>query len=330
MYCTSLDQAPLGHKKTSEPDSISFVEVFGTPVKRARALFTAMFFEPQTAVSFQQPPLLIKHISMRTTKEEYKNSSIMTQEQQQTNEIPHEEVVVIGSGPGAHTAAIYLARAESRPLLFEGKLAGGVAAGGQLTTTTDVENFPGFPNGIGGYEFTRNLRQQSTKFGTRILSETVAKVNLSQQPYTVCGENGTVVTADTIVIATGATTRRLSAGNAYWQKGVSACAVCDGAAPIFRKKPVVVVGGGDSAMEEAMFLSRYASHVTIVHRRDQLRASKIMQTRARKTPKIEFLLSHEISKAKGDDLLQSLVVRHVESGETKRNSCSRNVFCHWP
>lgn len=235
-----------------------------------------------------------------------------TNDQQQ-----HEKVVIIGSGPGAHTAAIYLARAELNPLMFEGFMAGGVAPGGQLTTTTDVENFPGFPSGIGGYEFTELLRQQSTKFGTRILTETVSRVDFSQKPYTVYGQNETTVTADSIVIATGATARRLSVGDEYWQKGVSACAVCDGAAPIFRRKPVVVVGGGDSAMEEAMFLSKYASKVVVVHRREKLRASKIMQARARKNPKIEFLYSHEVEEVKGDgNLVQSIVAKSLQTGET--------------
>ncbi|CAB9504327.1 Thioredoxin reductase (Fragment) [Seminavis robusta] len=229
----------------------------------------------------------------------------------------HEKVVIIGSGPGAHTAAIYLSRAELQPLMFEGRLAAGVAAGGQLATTTDVENFPGFPDGIGGYEFTERLREQSSKFGSRILTETVSRVDLSQRPYTIFGESGTVVTTDSIVIATGATARRLAVGDEYWQRGVSACAVCDGAAPIFRRKTLIVVGGGDSAMEEAIFLTKYASKVIVVHRRDDLRASKIMATRARKNPKIEFLLSHEINQVKGDgSLMTSVLSKSLITGET--------------
>ena len=232
------------------------------------------------------------------------------------NQTPqHEKVVIIGSGPGAHTAAIYLARAELQPLLFEGFIAGGVAAGGQLTTTTDIENFPGFPTGIGGYEFTQNLREQSTRFGTRILTETVDKVDMSQQPYTIYGQEGTVVTADAIVVATGATARRLSVGDKYWQKGVSACAVCDGALPMFRKKTLVVVGGGDSALEEATFLTKFASKVIVVHRQDDLRASKIMQRRARQNPKIEFLYSHQVVDTDGDgELLHSVTVENMKTG----------------
>eukprot|EP00523_Entomoneis_sp_CCMP467_P014009 CAMPEP_0168794900 /NCGR_PEP_ID=MMETSP0725-20121227/15892_1 /TAXON_ID=265536 /ORGANISM="Amphiprora sp., Strain CCMP467" /LENGTH=335 /DNA_ID=CAMNT_0008845827 /DNA_START=86 /DNA_END=1090 /DNA_ORIENTATION=+ len=238
--------------------------------------------------------------------------------QPQEAQIQHEKVVIIGSGPAAHTAAIYLARAELSPLLYEGFLAGGVAAGGQLTTTTDVENFPGFPEGINGYEFTERLRQQSTRFGTRILTETVAKVDMSQRPFTVYGENhGTVVTTDAIVIATGATARRLPVGDRYWQRGVSACAVCDGAAPVFRKKPLVVVGGGDSSLEEALFLTKFASKVIVVHRRDTLRASKIMQARAKRNAKIEFLYSHEIVDTHGDErgLLSGVVAQNVKTGE---------------
>lgn len=231
----------------------------------------------------------------------------------------HEQVVIIGSGPAAHTAAIYLARAELSPLMFEGLLAAGVAAGGQLTTTTDVENFPGFPSGIGGWEFTEKIREQSTKFGTRILTETVSRIDAAQRPFRVYGENGTAVTADAVVIATGATARRLEVGDDYWQKGVSACAVCDGAAPVFRKKTLVVVGGGDSAMEEATFLTKYATKVVVVHRRDALRASKIMQARAKKNPKIEFLYSSEVVEVNGDGkLVKEVVVKNMKTNEMQR------------
>eukprot|EP00977_Amphora_coffeiformis_P024037 scaffold14974_cov195-Amphora_coffeaeformis.AAC.44 len=251
-----------------------------------------------------------------------------SQQQQQHHQKPpqHEKVVIIGSGPAAHTAAIYLARAALHPLLFEGNMAGGVAPGGQLTTTTEIENFPGFPEGIDGYQFTQNLRQQSTKFGTRILTETVTDVDLSQKPYTVTVAGGKedddgvgtiVVTTDAMVLATGATARRLPVGDKYWTRGVSACAVCDGALPIFRHQIVVVVGGGDTAMEEAIFLTKYASRVIVVHRRDQLRASKILQSRARKNPKIEFWYSHEVHDTRGgdDNMLRVVVVRDTKTGK---------------
>ncbi len=248
-----------------------------------------------------------------------------------TNEV--EDVVIIGSGPAAHTAAIYLSRAEKKPLLFEGFLAGGVAAGGQLTTTTDVENFPGFPDGIMGPEITARFRQQSVRFGTRILTETITRVDLSTRPFTLEGEYGTTVKARSVVISTGATARRLDIPGAgegqgeYWQRGVSACAVCDGAAPIFRNKPLAVIGGGDSAMEEATHLTKFGTKVYIVHRRDQLRASKVMQRRAQNNPKIEFLYSHVVEEVKGDGkLMQSIVVKDLKMNETRTIECSGLFF----
>lgn len=248
-------------------------------------------------------------------------------------ESPTESVVIIGSGPAAHTAAIYLSRAELKPLLYEGFLAGGVAAGGQLTTTTDVENFPGFPDGVGGLELTDLFRKQSVRFGTRILTETVTEVDLSSRPFKITGEYGTNATAQTIVIATGASARRLKikgAGEAegeYWQRGVSACAVCDGAAPIFRNKNLAVVGGGDSAMEEAIFLTKFGSKVFIIHRRDELRASKIMQRRAQNHPKIEFRYSMVVEEVKGDGrLVTSLLLKSTKNEDREEIECGGLFF----
>lgn len=240
-----------------------------------------------------------------------------------------EDVVIIGSGPAAHTAAIYLARAEKKPLLFEGFLAGGVAAGGQLTTTTDVENFPGFPDGIMGPEITDRFRKQSVRFGTRILTETVSSVDMSSKPFSIVGEDGTNVKAWSVVLATGATARRLDIKGAgedpdeYWQRGVSACAVCDGAAPLFRNVPLAVIGGGDSAMEEATHLTKFGSKVYIVHRRDELRASKVMQRRAQNNPKIEFLYSHVVEEVKGNGkVMKSMIVKDLKTNETREiESC---------
>ncbi|MCE9573723.1 MAG: thioredoxin-disulfide reductase [Deltaproteobacteria bacterium] len=227
-----------------------------------------------------------------------------------------DHVVIIGSGPAAHTAAIYAARAELKPVLFEGFMAGGIAAGGQLTTTTDVENFPGFPEGIGGPELTDRFRAQSLRFGTVIHTETITKVDLSRRPFRYATDEREGA-ARALIIATGATAKRDqipgTRDGELWQKGVSACAVCDGALPMFRKRTLFVVGGGDSAMEEAGFLTKFASKVYLVHRREEFRASKIMLDRARANPKIEFLTSHQVTEVTGGDGVEAVRVRDLKS-----------------
>ena len=224
-----------------------------------------------------------------------------------------ENVVIIGSGPSGHTAAIYAARANLNPLMFEGMMAGGVAAGGQLTTTTEVENFPGFPEGISGPVLMERMRAQSLKHGTRIETQTVERVDLSQRPFKLVTDTGTEVLAKVLIIATGATAKRMNipGEEKYWQKGVSACAVCDGALPLFRNKVLVVVGGGDSAVEEACHLTAYASKVILMHRRDELRASKAMQKRALENSKIEIMWNTVPIAMTGEKFLTSLSVRNV-------------------
>jgi thioredoxin reductase (NADPH) len=231
-----------------------------------------------------------------------------------------DNVVIIGSGPAAHTAAIYAARAELAPVLFEGFMAAGIAAGGQLTTTSDVENFPGFPDGVQGPELMDRMRAQSIRFGTTIHTETVNKVDLSTRPFRYATDDREGE-ANALILATGATAKRLpipgSGDDEFWQKGVSACAVCDGALPMFRNQPLMVIGGGDSAMEEATFLTKYGSKVYIVHRRDELRASKIMQQRALDNDKIEFLWSHAAVEAKGGEGLEVVRVKNLKNDEER-------------
>ncbi|QLG72040.1 hypothetical protein HG535_0C03940 [Zygotorulaspora mrakii] len=235
----------------------------------------------------------------------------------------HQKVTIIGSGPAAHTAAIYLARAEIKPTLYEGMFANGIAAGGQLTTTTEIENFPGFPQGLTGSELMDRMKEQSVKFGTEIITETVSKVDLSSKPFkfwTEFNEDSEPITTDAIILATGASAKRMNlpGEETYWQQGISACAVCDGAVPIFRNKPLAVVGGGDSACEEAGFLTKYASKVYLLVRKDYLRASTIMQRRAEKNEKIEILYNHVALEAKGDGkLLNSLRVKNVKTNEER-------------
>jgi thioredoxin reductase (NADPH) len=220
------------------------------------------------------------------------------------------DVVIIGSGPAGFTAALYTARANLRPLVYAG-----VEWGGQLQTTTEVENYPGFTDGIQGPELMEVFRKQAERFGAEIVSDDVTQVDFSQQPFKVfSGED--VQLARAVIISTGAVYRRLGIpGEAeYAGHGVSYCATCDGF--FFRDEDIVVVGGGDSAIEEAIFLTRFGRSVTIVHRRDELRASKIMQQRAFDNPKIDFLWDTVLTEAVGQDgKLTGVRLRNVKTGE---------------
>jgi thioredoxin reductase (NADPH) len=212
---------------------------------------------------------------------------------------PAEKLTIIGSGPAAYTAALYASRANLKPLLFAGFKAGGVP-GGQLMTTTEVENYPGFPQGITGPELMRNFQEQAERFGTRVAGEDVVAVELGRRPFRVRTSEREVET-HALIIATGAYAKRLGVPSeeALWNRGISACAVCDGALPLFRNKDLVVVGGGDTAVEEASYLTKFGKKVYLVHRRNELRASKIMQERAFKNPKIELVWDHVLVDAEG-------------------------------
>lgn len=243
--------------------------------------------------------------------------------QLQFRRMTHNKVTIIGSGPAAHTAAIYLARAELKPVLYEGMMANGFAPGGQLTTTTEVENFPGFPAGIMGSDLMDNMKKQSEKFGTKIITETISKVDFSSKPFklwTEFNEDAEPITSDSVIISTGASAKRLHlpGEDKYWQRGISACAVCDGAVPIFRNKPLAVIGGGDSACEEALFLTKYGSKVYMLVRKDHMRASSIMQKRVQNNPKMEVLYNTVSVDTKGDGkFLNAIGIKNVKTGETK-------------
>lgn len=228
----------------------------------------------------------------------------------------HEKVIIIGSGPAGHTAGIYAARAMLRPLMFEGFMAGGVAAGGQLTTTTEIENFPGWPEGLMGPELMERMREQNIQAGTRILTETVSAVDFSRRPFKVTADSGDY-TADAVIIATGATAKKMDFPGVeqYWQRGISACAVCDGALPVFRNKPLVVIGGGDSAAEEATYLTKYGSTVHLLVRRGEMRASKAMQQRVRENSKITIHWFTEATAVEGNGkLLTGIRIKNNQTG----------------
>ncbi len=227
-----------------------------------------------------------------------------------------EKVIIIGSGPAGLTAAIYAARANMSPVLFEGFQKGGMP-GGQLMITGVVENFPGFPKGIDGQVLMGQMREQAESLGTKLIMEDIDAIDLSERPFKVTSMNGTVHEAESVIIATGATARRLpiDSEKKLWGKGISACAVCDGALPIFRNQPLAVIGGGDTAVEEADHLTKFGSKVYLIHRRDELRASKIMQKRALEHNDIEILWNKVIEEFVGDDRLASLKLKDTVTGE---------------
>ncbi len=275
-----------------------------------------------------------------------------------------EKVVIIGSGPAGWSAAIYAARANLSPLLFEGAITeenrqNGTLPLGQLALTTEVENYAGFPAGrldgllktaidpsrvqmmppieeeehaVTGPELMELMRQQATNFGTRIITDDVIEVDLDTRPFKVISREGQTVETHSLIIATGARANYLGlpSEDAYKNRGVSACATCDGALPRFRNKPIVVVGGGDSAIEEASHLAKYGSIVYLVHRRDELRASKIMRQRAFDNPKIEIVWSHVLEEVLGEDKLGMTGVLVCEAPRTIQFVSWRPVGCFLP
>jgi len=228
------------------------------------------------------------------------------------------EVVIIGSGPAGYTAAIYTARANLKPVLIQG-----MQPGGQLTITADVENFPGYPDGVMGPQMMEDLRKQAERFGTDIRFDMVTEVDLSTRPFTLKTQMGEELQAKSVIVSTGASAKLLGleAETRLMGHGVSACATCDGA--FFPDKEVLVVGGGDSAMEEANYLTRFASKVTVVHRRDEFRASKIMVDRARKNPKIAWELFQQVSDihAGDDGKVSHVTLTDTRDGSTRELTC---------
>lgn len=231
------------------------------------------------------------------------------------------KLLIIGSGPAGLTAAIYAARAGLAPLVIEGFMAGGMP-GGQLMTTTEVENFPGFPTGIMGPELMSKMRQQAAHFGAEFVMEDVAELDLSKRPFTVKTSSKTFE-AHALIIATGASARKLDIPSVqtFWGKGVSACATCDGALPMFRNQVMAVTGGGDTAIEEATFLTRFASKVLLIHRRNEFRASRAMQDRVRAHPKIELVLDSVVEEVVGDRAMTGVRVKNVKTGAVSEIPC---------
>jgi len=226
------------------------------------------------------------------------------------------DLVIVGSGPAGYTAAIYAARAELKPVLYEGS----VTAGGALMNTTEVENFPGFPEGVMGPDLMDSLRKQAEKFGTKLVTDDIVEMNLDGEIKTLVDGSGNTLKAKSVILAMGSAYKEIGLANEKRLSGhgVSWCATCDGF--FFREKELAVVGGGDSAMEEANFLTRFASKVVVIHRRAELRASKIMIERAMANPKIEFIWNTEVIDVLGDEKVSGLALKNLVTGETSEKN----------
>ncbi len=236
------------------------------------------------------------------------------------SEVMREKVVIIGSGPAGWTAAIYAARANLDPVVFEGAGSRTMIPGGQLMFTTEVENYPGFPEGVDGQQMMIDFRKQAERFETRIFTEDITEVDLELNPKVLKSSNGKEIHADAVIIATGANAKWLGVpGEEHLARnggGVSACAVCDGALPHFRNKVLAVVGGGDSAMEEASYLTNFASKVVLIHRRDEFRASKVMIDRVLENEKVEVRWNTAVTEVVGDEVIEKLKLEDTVTGET--------------
>ena len=237
------------------------------------------------------------------------------------SECQHEQVVIIGSGPAGWTAAIYAARAQLSPLVIEGAGSRTMIPGGQLMFTTEVENYPGFPEGVTGIQMMTDFREQAVRFDTRVITEDVAEVDFSVRPFLLKTSGGTEIESDAVIIATGANANWIGLDNeerlAQSGGGVSACAVCDGALPHFRNQVIAIVGGGDSAMEDALYMAKFAKEVVVVHRREELRASKIMQERAFAEEKIRFEWNQTVVDVLGDDVITAVRLRNSVTDEER-------------
>ena len=238
------------------------------------------------------------------------------------SEHQHEQVVIIGSGPAAWTAAIYAARADLSPLVVEGAGSRTMVPGGQLMFTTEVENYPGFPEGVTGIDMMADFKAQAVRFETRVITEDVAEVDFSVRPLRLTTSGGTDIESDAVIIATGANANWIGLENeerlAQSGGGVSACAVCDGALPHFRNQVIAIVGGGDSAIEDALYMAKFGKEVVVIHRRDELRASKIMQERAFAEDKIRFEWNQTVVDVLGDDVITSVLLRDTVTGEERK------------
>jgi thioredoxin reductase (NADPH) len=229
-----------------------------------------------------------------------------------------ETVVIIGSGPAAWTAALYAARANLDPLVFEGEPTGTMIPGGQLMSTTDVENYPGFPTGVTGPELMERMREQALRFGVRAIAERVTRADFQHRPFVLTPSYSDPVRALAVIVATGANAKWLGVPNeerlAQTGGGVSACAVCDGALPAYRNKLVAVVGGGDTAMEESLYLTKFASQVVVIHRRDRFRASKVMADRVLSNPKIRVLWNRRVIEVLGYETITGVRLEDTATG----------------